>query len=73
MTTEPSTSIDVPGATQTLAFKINNLGDIAVEWIDDNNKDHAALLKDGQYYTFGYPDFNQTIVYAINDFRYSSR
>ena len=59
--------INVPGASLTAAWDINNAGDVVYEWIDSAGAEHGALLHGGHYYKFDYPKSAGTQAVGIND------
>ncbi len=66
--TQQSTPINVPGATDSLATDINNLGDVAYQWLDSGGVSHGALLHGGKYYKFDDPKSVSDYAEGINDF-----
>ncbi|MCU1285834.1 MAG: hypothetical protein JWO13_2184 [Acidobacteriales bacterium] len=61
------TQIDVPGASHTNAFGINNLGDVVGEFADANGT-HGYLLTNGVFTTIDFPGANKfTRANKIND------
>ena len=65
--TQQSTAINVPGATDSLATDINNLGDVSYQWLDSNGVSHAALLHGGKYYKFDDPKSVSDYAEGLND------
>ncbi|MBI3684559.1 MAG: hypothetical protein HY235_29660 [Acidobacteria bacterium] len=61
------TTIDYPGATQTIVRKINDSGDIAGGFRDANNVLHGFLLSGGKFTEINYPGASATIVNGINN------
>ncbi len=57
--------INVPGATLTAAWDIDNAGDVVYEWI--GGATHGALLHGSHYYKFDYPKSIGTRAIGIND------
>jgi len=66
--TQQSTAINVPGATDSLATDINNLGDVTYQWLDSSGVSHGALLDGGKYYKFDDPKSVSDYAEGINDF-----
>jgi probable HAF family extracellular repeat protein len=66
--TQQSTAINVPGATDSLATDINNLGDVTYQWLDSGGVSHGALLDGGKYYKFDDPKSVSDYAEGINDF-----
>jgi uncharacterized membrane protein len=60
------TTIDVPGATRTAAYGINNSGQI-VGWFRDALGDHVFLDTGGSFTTINAPGATNTYAYGIND------
>src|SRR5260370_6778385 len=60
------TTIDFPGAASTLAWAINNRGDIVGSYVNADKSDHGFLLSGGQYTTIDFPGANSTDVFTIN-------
>src|ERR1051326_3005775 len=48
------TTIDYPGATQTLAFGMNTAGDVVGSYIDAAGMEHGFVLRDGAFTAFDY-------------------
>ena len=65
------TTIDVPfpGATNTVAAGINNLGDVVGTYVDSDENSHGFTLKKGVFTSFDFPgpDVLDTTANAIND------
>jgi uncharacterized membrane protein len=61
-----STPIHYPRSLLTVAWGINNFGDI-VGTYDDQTAEHAFLLKDGVYSSIDFPGATDTGVLGIND------
>jgi len=61
------TTIDFPGATQTDAFGINNLGDVTGFYVGPNYDFHGFLLSGGVFTTADVPGSTFTLAYGIND------
>ncbi len=61
------TRIEVPGARETLAYGINNSGQIVGEYYDAAGGRHGFLLSDGSYTTLDVPGARVTIAHGIND------
>jgi uncharacterized membrane protein len=63
------TTIDVPGATLTAVFGLNDLGDVVGSYIDADRARHGFLLSGGNYTTIDVDVPNATNNYAtgIND------
>ena len=59
------TPIDFPGASSTLAWGINNRGDISGQYVKDGVT-HGFKLAGGQFSTLDYPGSGYTQVYGIN-------
>lgn len=59
------TSIDVPEASLTVAYDINEDGDI-VGFYRNSTGFHGYLLSEGEFTTIDFPDAIQTRVYGIN-------
>jgi uncharacterized membrane protein len=59
-------SFDVPGATSTSAFRINNNGAVVGNYVDSAGMTHGYLLKDGAFTTIDYPDAVFTSASGIN-------
>jgi hypothetical protein len=61
------TTIDVPGATNTQAWDIDNNGDVVYQWSDAKGT-HGALRQQGKYYKFDDPHgVGTTYGFGIND------
>ena len=61
------TTIDVPGATATLAWGINNLGDIVGEFVTPSTYGEGSLLTGGHYRLISYPGAVVTAAWGVND------
>jgi hypothetical protein len=62
------TTINVPGATQTIPHSLNNAGDVTFEWVDSGGNYHGALRTGGKYYKFNDPKGpNNTRPGGVND------
>jgi probable HAF family extracellular repeat protein len=60
------TTIDVPGAVETVARAITNDGDIAGHFKDANGQQHGFLLVGGVFTTIDFPGADQTRARGIN-------
>ena len=60
------TTIDYPGATQTLAFGMNTAGDVVGSYIDAAGMEHGFVLRDGAFTSFDYPGAVWTEGWGIN-------
>src|SRR5882724_9539698 len=60
------TTIDFPGATQTLAWGINTRGDIVGNYVNADKSDHGFMLSGGQYTTIDFPGATSTEAYTIS-------
>src|SRR5438067_5241211 len=49
-------TLDVPGATFTLAFGINSAGQIVGVFVDSNSKQHGFLFSNGSFTTIDNPN-----------------
>ena len=58
--------LDFPGASSTLAWGINNRGDISGQYVKDGET-HGFKLAGGQFSTLDYPGSAYTQVYGINN------
>ncbi|MEK7405063.1 MAG: hypothetical protein AAB225_08145, partial [Acidobacteriota bacterium] len=58
--------IDYPGSRGTLAFGINDAGDVVGHYRDERNLWHGLLLKAGRFTTVDFPGADQTLVYGLN-------
>lgn len=65
--TRQSTTIDVPGASNSLAQSINNEGDVSYQWSDSAGNSHGALYHQGKYYKFDYPRSASNYAAGLND------
>jgi YVTN family beta-propeller protein/probable HAF family extracellular repeat protein len=62
------TNIDVPGATQTAAWGINDYGDVVGRYFDPvANRDHGFLLHNGTYTIIDPPGTTETFALGINN------
>lgn len=61
------TMINVPGATNTSLFGINNRGDIVGDYIDANGVTHGLLVRNGSFITIDFPGATNTNAQDIND------
>lgn len=59
-------SFDVPGASLTRAFDVNNLGAV-VGRFDNQNGTHGFLYSGGQFTTIDFPGSSFTVAIGIND------
>jgi probable HAF family extracellular repeat protein len=62
-----TTNIEVPGALNTRAHSINNLGQVVGYYDDSDLVAHGFLFKDGVYTTIDFPDAADTALLDIND------
>jgi hypothetical protein len=60
-------TIDVPGATNTMAMDLDNADDVVFQWFDSLYHPHGALLHGGKYYTIDHPQSMGTYGMGIND------
>jgi YVTN family beta-propeller protein len=61
-------NIDVPGATETAAWGINDAGDVVGRYFDPAaNRDHGFLLHNGTYTTIDPPGTTETFALGINN------
>jgi uncharacterized membrane protein len=60
------TTVDVPNATGSAAFDIDNGGDIVYGWTDATTT-HGALLHNGTYYQVDFPGALASDAHGIND------
>ena len=60
------TTIDFPGALDTLALDINERGDIVGRYINADKKTHAFLLSKGVFTTIDFPGAIVTTANGIN-------
>lgn len=60
------TTLDVPGASFTVAQGINNEGKIVGLYFDINGNEHGFVLSNGTYTTVDAPNATATAVYTIN-------
>ena len=62
------TTIDYPGSTETILFKINGSGEIVGGYFDGPDVEHGLLLQAGSFTTFDDPNgVGQTQAEGIND------
>jgi len=61
------TQIDVPGATDTLAYAINNRTDVAGWYVDQQFETHGFVLSGGKFTTIDVPGSFGTVVTGINE------
>ncbi|HKO05508.1 MAG TPA: hypothetical protein VJW51_12200 [Candidatus Acidoferrales bacterium] len=61
------TYFDVPGATNTSLFGINNLGDIVGDYIDAGGVQHGFVMSNGSVTTIDPPGSTNTNCQGIND------
>jgi len=61
------TITDVPGATNTSLFGINNLGDIVGSYVDTSGTTHGFLKSNGSITTIDFPGSTSTNAQDIND------
>jgi uncharacterized membrane protein len=61
------TTIDVPGATTTLAVGVNDLGVVSGFYADGNGNDHGFLDRDGTFTTINVPGAAGTVLTVVND------
>ena len=66
-TTPPFTTIDYPGAASTLAWAINNKGDVAGGYIMANGARHGFLWSGGHLSSIDFPGAANTEVFGLND------
>ena len=60
------TTIDVPGATSTEAFDVNQRGQIVGHYLDTSGADHGFMLYRGIFTTIDVPSAIGTVVDGIN-------
>ena len=60
------TTIDVPGATSTTPWALNNRDNIVGLFVNPDKSTHGFLLSAGQYTTIDYPGASGTELYGIN-------
>jgi uncharacterized membrane protein len=60
------TTIDVPGALETYAFKINRRGQTLGSYLDPEGRSHLFLLSEGEFTTIDFPGAVQTFIDAGN-------
>jgi uncharacterized membrane protein len=66
--TRTYTTIEVPGAVQSQPQGINAAGDVVFRWFDAISVSHGAVLHNGKYYTYDFPNgTGATISEGIND------
>jgi len=61
------TPINVAGAISTVAHGINESGDVAFSWTDNQGADHGAAMVGGSITTFDAPGCDMTDATGIND------
>ena len=61
------TYIDVPGATNTSIFGINNLGDIVGDYVDASGVQHGFVMSNGIVTPIDFPGSTNTNAQGIND------
>jgi len=61
------TTIDVPGAIATVAYKINTAGQVVGYYTDSGGLLHGFLLSGGTFTTIDYPGARNTVAAGIND------
>ena len=59
--------IDIPGAIDVRARKINSVGNITLSWTKDENKFHGAILVGQRVINVNAPGCDVTFPYGIND------
>lgn len=64
--TNTFTTLDVPGATYTLAIGVNDSGEITFEWLNATFVYSGATLKNGHYKTLNVPFMGQSKARGIN-------
>ena len=62
------TSIDVPGAQDTVCDGINDAGNVVGSYVGDDGHYHGFLLKNSTYTFINYPAGTDTWMYGVNDF-----
>src|SRR4029077_5027613 len=60
-------SVDVPGATSTIAENVNGFSNVVGSYVDSAGRTHGFLLKNSQYLTLDFPGAAATKSYSIND------
>lgn len=64
------TTINVPGAVQSIPNDLNQLGDVVFSWADSSGHFHGALLQGKDFYKFDEPKaLGATYGSGINDHR----
>jgi len=67
-TTQELTPINVPGATNSYAGRLNNKNQVIYTWTDSSGNSHGAVRSAaGKFLTFDDPDGTQTQGWGIND------
>jgi probable HAF family extracellular repeat protein len=61
------TQIEVPGATFTIAFGINDRGQIVGDFGDAGGAEHGFLLSEGVFTQIDFPGASATVPFAINN------
>ena len=61
------TTIDVPGAADTIAVGVNDSGVVSGFYIDSNGNDHGFLDRHGTFTTINVPGAADTVATVIND------
>ena len=61
------TTIDVPGATITIAVGVNDLGVVSGFYADSGGNDHGFLDRDGTFTTIDVPGAADTVLTVVND------
>jgi probable HAF family extracellular repeat protein len=59
-------TIDPPGSTYTIAWSINDKGQIVGFYVDSNHTEHGFLYNNGNYTTIDPPNSDQTVAWGIN-------
>jgi uncharacterized membrane protein len=62
-----STVISVPGSVGTMAYGINNRGQVSGWYLDNNYDGHGFVYEKGKYTTFSLPGAFETYAYSLND------
>jgi hypothetical protein len=60
-------AIDVPGATNTMAFVVNNATQIVGRFVDSGGSGHGFLLSGGTFTQIDVPEGTNTRASGIND------
>jgi probable HAF family extracellular repeat protein len=60
------TTIDVPGSIATIAYGINQSGEVVGDYFDTNTHSHGLLVSGGGFSTFDVPGALNTVVTGIN-------